>query len=71
MGDGKLRHPHETIGKIRHQHRSGRWIYVGDGIFRHPHVVGLRHACSSVSASYQFAYAEQLGITFRCILSLR
>jgi hypothetical protein len=23
---------------------SGGWAYVDDGIFRHPHVVGLRHA---------------------------
>jgi hypothetical protein len=30
--------------KIRHQHGSGRWIYVDDGILRHPHVAGLRHA---------------------------
>jgi hypothetical protein len=44
LGDGKFRHSHGTIGKICHQHRSGRWVYVDDGIFRHPHVVGLRHA---------------------------
>jgi hypothetical protein len=44
MSDGKCRHPRRTIGKIRHQHRLGRWICVDDGIFRHPHVVGLRHA---------------------------
>jgi hypothetical protein len=24
--------------------QSGRWVYVDDGIFRHPHVGGLRHA---------------------------
>jgi hypothetical protein len=22
---------------------SGRWVYVDDGIFPHPHVVGQRH----------------------------
>jgi hypothetical protein len=44
MGDGKFRHPHITIGKLRQQHSSGRWVYVDDGIFRHPHDMGLRHA---------------------------
>jgi hypothetical protein len=43
-GDGKCPHPHRTIGHIRHQHRSGRWVYVDDGNFRYPNVVGLRHA---------------------------
>jgi hypothetical protein len=27
-----------------HQHRSGLWIFVDDKIFRHPQVIGLRHA---------------------------
>jgi hypothetical protein len=40
--DGKIRHPHRTIGKIRHP--SSRWIYMDDGIFRHIHVLVLRHA---------------------------
>jgi hypothetical protein len=35
---------HRMIGKIRHQQRSGRSIYVNDGIFRHPDVSGLRHS---------------------------
>jgi hypothetical protein len=44
MRDGKFRHPHRTIGKIRHQPRSGRWVYMDDEIFCHPLVVALRHA---------------------------
>jgi hypothetical protein len=45
-GDGKFRHPHKTIGKILHIQRSGRSIYVDDGIFRHipVHVLVLSHA---------------------------
>jgi hypothetical protein len=43
-GDGKVHHPRRMIGKIRQHHRLGPSIYVGDGIFRHPCVVVLRHA---------------------------
>jgi hypothetical protein len=32
------------IEKSENQHKTGSWIHVDDGIFRHPHVVGLRHA---------------------------
>jgi hypothetical protein len=32
-------HIERTIGKIPHPHRSGRWIYVDDGIFCHMHVL--------------------------------
>jgi hypothetical protein len=42
--DGKFCHPHRSIGKIHHQHRSVRLIYVDDGIFSHPRVWGQRHA---------------------------
>jgi hypothetical protein len=28
----EIPHPHRRIGKIRQQHRSGRSIYVADGI---------------------------------------
>jgi hypothetical protein len=43
--DGKFRHPHGSIGKIRHQHRLGRSItYVDGGLFRPIHVSGLHHA---------------------------
>jgi hypothetical protein len=44
MGDGIFHHPHRTIGKIRHLHTFGRSIYVDEGIFRHMHVLVLRHA---------------------------
>jgi hypothetical protein len=43
-GDGKFHHPRRMIGKIRQHHRLGPSIYVGDGIFRLPCVVVLRHA---------------------------
>jgi hypothetical protein len=43
-GDGKFHHPRRTIGKIRLHQRLGLSIYMGDGIFRHPCVVVLRHA---------------------------
>jgi hypothetical protein len=43
-GGGKFHHPHRTIGKIRQHQRLGLSIYMGDGIFRHPCVVVLRHA---------------------------
>jgi hypothetical protein len=42
--DGKVHHPRRMIGKIRQQHRLGPSVYVGDGIFRYPCVVVLRHA---------------------------
>jgi hypothetical protein len=38
---------YRTIGKIRNQHiaqAAVSTVFVDDGIFRHPHVVGLRHA---------------------------
>jgi hypothetical protein len=35
-GDGKFRHPHRSVGKIRQQHSSGRSSYMIAGIFRHP-----------------------------------
>jgi hypothetical protein len=40
-GDGKVCRPRRMIGKIRHQHRSGRSIYKDDRIFRHPHASRL------------------------------
>jgi hypothetical protein len=43
-GDVKLHHPRKMIGKIRQQQRMRLSIYMGDGIFRHPFVVVLRHA---------------------------
>jgi hypothetical protein len=49
MGDGKCRHQ-STVEQSEKSainilySRSGRWIYVDGGIFRHPHDVGLRHA---------------------------
>jgi hypothetical protein len=43
-GDGKFHHPRRTIGKIRQHQRLGLSIFMGDGIFRHPCVVVLRHA---------------------------
>jgi hypothetical protein len=62
MSDGKCRHPHRTIGKIRHQHRSSRWVYVDDGIFRHPHVDGLRHAWFFNSDSRSVYYPPTLAL---------
>jgi hypothetical protein len=44
MGDGKFRHLHRSIGKIRRQQRSGRSCSVDDAIFRPPHFSDLRHA---------------------------
>jgi hypothetical protein len=44
LWNGKFRHPPRSIGKIRHQHRLGRSIYVDGGFFRPMHVSGLRHA---------------------------
>jgi hypothetical protein len=43
-GGGKFHQPRRTIGKIRQHQRLGLSIYKGDGIFRHPCVVVLRHA---------------------------
>jgi hypothetical protein len=43
-GDGKFHYPRGRIGKIRQHQRLGLSIDMGDGIYRHPCVVVLRHA---------------------------
>jgi hypothetical protein len=44
LGDGKFRHSQRRIGKIHQQYRSGRSTYMANGMFRHLHVLVLRHA---------------------------
>jgi hypothetical protein len=44
VGEGKFRHPRRSTGSIYVDNGFFRLIYVYDGIFRQPHVLGLRHA---------------------------